>query len=93
MATVHVNKVTEGWPCADPEGDEALTTIDVTVDGKYVRMGYHENDIASASDVEQKLTNDSSILLNADKQKETPFPDPPGGTDRPEWVPDDFTIS
>jgi len=93
MATVHVTKVTEGWPQGNPEeGDPNLTTIDCTVDGKYVRMGYLQSAITSSSDVENKLTNDASILKDASKQHDDPFPDPSGGADRPDWIPADFTI-
>jgi len=90
MATVHVTAVTEGWP-VQLDGS-ALTTIDMTVGGKYVRMGYHTEDITSSADVEAKLTADADTLNDAEKQHEGAFPAPTGGTDKPDYVPDDFDV-
>jgi len=94
MALVHVVRVTDGWPQGDPEeGDPNLTTIDCEIDGvKYVRMGYVQGVVTSASEVEAALTSNASILLNVNKQYDNPFPVPPGGVDKPDWVPSDFNI-
>lgn len=91
MATVHVTKVTEGWP-EMPDFLPQLTTIDLAIDGKYVRMGYYSSEITSASDTQTKLTADASIITDADKQHDAAFPAPIGGTDKPDYIPDDFDV-
>lgn len=91
MATVHGLNVTIGWP-ESAEDDPVWGTIDVTVDGKYVRMQYDAGTLADAAAVQTKLTADAAALLNPAKQKDEPFPVPTEGTDRPDLVPSDFAI-
>lgn len=91
MATVHVTKVTEGWPAMPPFLPQ-LTTIDMTINGKYVRMGYSSSEITSSSDVQTKLTADTAVITNADKQHDDAYPAPSGGTDKPDYIPDDFDV-
>lgn len=93
MALVHVLAVTVGWPEGDPEeGEENLTTVDLTVDGLHVRMGYAQSEIASSSDVEDLLTVDADAIQDPLKQHVSPFPTPTGGTSTPSLVPADFNI-
>lgn len=92
MALVHVDKVVFGWPEITFEGDPERATIDVTVDGKWVRMGYLADDLPNAAVVQSKLETDSAILLDAEKQHDTEgeLGATPEGTAGP--VPADFSI-
>lgn len=92
MATVHVIRVTQGWP-VELEGMPEICTVDVTIDvTKYVRMGYLTSELTSSTDTHDKLVADASILLDPNKQADSDFPFPIGGTDRPDLVPEDFDI-
>lgn len=91
MASIHVIRVTQGWP-EMIEGLAELCTVDVTVDGLYVRVGYHTTDLTDAAALKVKLEADSVALLDPEKQSATKFPFPTGGTDRPDLVPADFII-
>lgn len=93
MATVHGIAITNGWPPPDPEGsDRNLTTIDITVDGKYVRIGDLTSLFTDSSAVQTYLEDNSDILLDVQKQQDNPFPLPTSGTDRPDLIPADFDI-
>jgi len=91
MANVHVNAVTQNWPKME-NGLAEMCTIDFQVDGKYVRMGYHTEDLPDSAAVEAKLTVDSDVIKSAEKQHDSTFPFPVGGTDRSDLVPADFVV-
>ena len=91
MSTIIVNAVTEGWPVT-LDGIDDLCTIDITIDGKYVRMGYPIKDIVDSATVRSKLTEDIAIIKRDRKQQNTAFPFPVGGMDRPDLVPADFVV-
>jgi len=96
MATVTVLRVTEGWPKGDAEELEPdMTTIDLEVSGVYLRWGKHVDDISSATDVQDAIEEDSAEVLDMDNNgsRDVEFPQPPGGTDRPDWIPDPFDIT
>lgn len=91
MPTVTVIKVTEAWP-PDIDGNTPLSTVDLTVDAKYVRMGYLTAELTSAADVQAKLTADTSVITSAGKQQNNAFTEPSEGTDRPDLVPAPFVV-
>ena len=96
MAIVTVYRVTQNWPQGDSEeGEPNKTTIDLEVDGKYVRWGKDADTISEAADVQSAIEADAAEVLDLDNNgsKDVEFPMPPGGTDRPEWIPDSFDIT
>ncbi len=97
MSAIQVIKIIENYPEAPygedyPETFERLTTVDILIDGKYVRMGYRASEIRNATDIKTLLIRDAEIIKSAYKQEESAFIMPAGKTERPTLIPADFNI-
>lgn len=91
MAIVSVSTVTQNFPEV-LNGDVSRGTVDMTVDGKYVRMTYEMSSMPDAVSVRGLLENDADILKLEEKQKDAPYPAPVYGIDRPDLVPANFPV-
>ena len=91
--TVHVVKITQGWP-REVNGFPQMCTIDLQVDGAWVRMGYETSQLIDSSTAETLLKSEADVLTDENKQhaSQAELGTTPVGTDRSDLVPDDFVL-
>lgn len=92
MPTVTVIRVFKNYP-EDFNGSHSLLTADCEIDsGKFVRMGYPQDEITSAAVLRTRLEADAEVLTDPAKQRDADFGDPAYGTRDDNLKPAPFDI-